>query len=58
MCNAVPYKENFVETVFANVYVKFKKNLLILNFQTSVRQHATRDTHLCYKGSSLVVTLR
>jgi hypothetical protein len=25
MCNAVPYKENSVETVFANVYVKFKK---------------------------------
>ena len=58
MCNAVSYKENFVESVYANVYIEFKKNLLILNFQTSVTQLATRDTHLCYSGSSLVVTQR
>jgi hypothetical protein len=47
ICKAVSYKENFVENVFASVYVRFKKNLLILNFQTSVTQLATHEICTC-----------
>ena len=58
MCNAISYQENCVGIVLNSENLNFKEILLILNFQTSVTQLATRDTHLCYSGSSLVVTHR
>jgi hypothetical protein len=33
MCNAITYKENFVASVLASEYARFKKNHLILDFQ-------------------------
>ena len=45
MCNAISYKGNCVGIVLNSENLKFKENLLILNFQTSVTQLATHMIH-------------
>ena len=45
MCKAISYKENCVGIVLNSENLKFEKNLLILNFQTSVTQLATHIIH-------------
>jgi hypothetical protein len=42
--------------VIRHLVCRIQENLLILNFQTPATQLATRDTHLCYGSSPLVVT--
>jgi hypothetical protein len=45
MCNSISNKENCVGIVLNSENLKFKKNLLILNFHTSVTKLATHMIH-------------